>query len=222
MAAGLYTYPLFVSLLAGPVLGERVGLWRITALAIGASGAMLVLDPWDESFSLVQVLPVMAGFLYAVNTMIIRKHCRNESPLTLAFFVALAFIASGLAGIVLLTLFPFSVEAQQANPFVAVGWPTLTLTVLGFVVLASVLNLTGNICLSRAYQTADSSWLAPLDFSYLLFAAIWGKLLFDHWPENQAIVGMVLIAGAGMVTAWRERRRKVTPAKSPEIGREPG
>ena len=51
MAAGLYTYPLFVSLLAGPVLGERVGRWRIGALLIGATGAAFVLSPWRDDFS---------------------------------------------------------------------------------------------------------------------------------------------------------------------------
>ena len=76
--------------------------------------------------------------------------------------------------------------------------------VAGFALFASVLNLTGNICLSRAYQTADASLLAPLDFSYLLFAAIWSRVLFDQWPTREAIIGMVLIAAAGMITAWRE------------------
>ena len=75
----------------------------------------------------------------------------------------------------------------------------------GFALFASVLNLTGNICLSRAYQTADAGLLAPLDFSYLLFAAIWSRLIFDQWPTQQAIVGMILIGTAGIITAWRER-----------------
>lgn len=211
MAAGLYTYPMFVSLLAGPVLGERVGPWRISALILGVTGAALILSPWDDDFSLVQVLPVLAGFFYAINILIIRRACRNESPLALAFTVGLAFVGSGLVGIVLLTWFPLSQSTQQSLPFVAIGWPELTLIVLAFAALSSVLNLTGNICLSRAYQTADSSWLAPMDFSYLVFAGIWSKVLFEQWPTVQAISGMVLIATAGMVTAWRE---KVTAAKS--------
>jgi len=96
-------------------------------------------------------------------------------------------------------------------PFVAIGWPELTLLVAGFALFASVLNLTGNICLSRAYQTADASWLAPMDFSYLVFAAFWSRVIFDQWPTGQAIVGMTLIGSAGVITAWRERvvaRRK--------------
>ena len=93
-------------------------------------------------------------------------------------------------------------------PFVAIGWPELTLVVLGFAIFCSVLNLSGNICLARAYQTADSSWLAPIDFTYLLFAAFWGRVFFNTWPTQKALMGMILIAIAGMVTAWREQRRR--------------
>ena len=204
MAAGLYTYPLFVSLLAGPVLGEKVGRWRIGALILGVFGAAFILNPWDENFSMVQWLPIMSGFFYALNILTIRSVCRNESPLALAFSVGIAFVVSGMIGIAVLALFPPAETFQQSMPFIAIGWPTLTLTIVGFAVFFSVLNLTGNICIVRAYQTADSSWLAPMDFTYLIFAAIWSRVLFDQWPTRQAIMGMVLIAIAGAVIAWRE------------------
>lgn len=205
MAAGLYTYPLFVSLLAGPVLGETVGPWRIGALLIGTSGAAFVLSPWQENFSMVQVLPIVAGLFYACNILTLRKACRNESPLALAFAVGVAFIICGGIGILALSWFPPAEELRENMPFVAIGWPELTLVVALFALFASVLNLTGNICLSRAYQTADASWLAPMDFSYLIFAALWSRLLFDQWPDSQALIGMTLIGSAGVITAWREQ-----------------
>jgi drug/metabolite transporter (DMT)-like permease len=205
MAAGLYTYPLFVSLLAGPVLGESVGPWRITALLIGGVGAACILSPWDEDFSAVQVLPIIAGFFYATNILTLRKGCRKESTLALAFAVGIVFLITGMLGIALLSMFPLSAELQGSMPFVAIGWPELTLLVAGFALFASVLNLTGNICLSRAYQTADASWLAPIDFTYLIFAAFWSRAIFDQWPTGQAIIGMTLIGSAGVITAWREQ-----------------
>lgn len=205
MAAGLYTYPLFVSLLAGPVLGEQVGPWRISALLIGALGAAIILSPWDDDFSAVQVLPILAGFFYATNILTIRKACRNESPLALATAAALTFIVIGSLGSVLLSLFPPAAEMRESMPFVAIGWPELTLLVAGFALFTSILNLTGNICLSRAYQTADASLLAPLDFSYLVFAAFWSRMMFGQWPSAEAVAGMTLIGTAGIITAWRER-----------------
>ncbi len=207
MAAGLYTYPLFVSLLASPVLGEKVGPWRIGALVTGTIGAGLILDPLDASFSPVQLLPVAAGFFYACNILILRHACRYESALSLVMAVAVLFAFSGLLGIGSLTIFPLPGNLVTQMPFVAIGWPDLTMVVFGFAVFCSMLNLSGNICLARAYQTADSSWLAPIDFTYLLFAAFWGRVIFDTWPSQKAIIGMTLIAIAGMVTAWREQRR---------------
>ena len=208
MAAGLYTYPLFISFLAGPLLGERIGHWRIAALLIGAGGALLMLNPFASNFSSVQLMPVVAGFFYACNILILRRDCRRENPLALTFAVAVIFIICGLLGIMILSLFPPSIEIVETIPFVANGWLELNMTLLLLILSCSCLNLSGNICLARAYQTADSSWLAPLDFSYLLFAAIWGRLLFDHWPTSQALSGMILIAIAGIVTVWREGRKK--------------
>jgi drug/metabolite transporter (DMT)-like permease len=205
MAAGLYTYPLFVSLLAGPILGETVGPWRICALLVGAIGAAFILSPWQDGFSAVQLLPILAGFFFATNILTLRRACRNESPLALAFAAGVVFIVSGVAGITLLSSFPLSAEISETMPFVAIGWPELTFLVAGFALFASVLNLTGNICLSRAYQTADASWLAPMDFSYLIFAALWSRVIFDQWPTTQAQIGMSLIGTAGIITAWRER-----------------
>ncbi|MCP4232662.1 MAG: DMT family transporter, partial [Aestuariibacter sp.] len=205
MAAGLYTYPIFISMLAAPVLGEQVGGWRIAAILLGITGATIVLSPWQAGFSSAQCLPVIAGFFYACNILTLRRSCRTESPLALAFAVALVFMLSGVVGIALLSIYPLSLNLQQSMPFVAIGWPQLSWLIIGFAVLASVLNLTGNICMSRAYQTADASLLAPLDFVYLLFAAIWGRLLFDQWPSSEALSGMILIAAAGIITAWREQ-----------------
>ena len=208
MATGLYTYPLFITLLAGPVLGERIGPWRIGALCLGACGCLLVLDPFGASFSGFQMVPVMAGFFYACNVLVLRRYCRNESPLALASVVALVFIATGGGGALLMEALPVAPAWQEAVPFVFIGWPALTLTVIGLLALMSILNLFGNVLLSRAYQTADSSWLAPLDFVYLLFAAMWGRVLFDNWPTPLAAFGMAMIAAAGIVTAVREQQRQ--------------
>ena len=99
MAAGLYTFPLFVTILAIIVTKEVIGLWRILALSIGAFGASLVLEPWGHSFNIIQVLPILAGFFYACNIIMIRKFCRNESPMSLTFAVGIMFFLSGLFGI---------------------------------------------------------------------------------------------------------------------------
>ena len=214
MASGLYTYPLFVSLLAGPVLGEKIGRWRFAALALGAAGMLLVVNPFADSFTIFQIFPVFAGFFYACNILILRKYCRNERPLALVTVVGGVFLAAGLAGSQIVSLLPVSDGMRDTVPFILVGWPELGLSMIAIFGLFACLNLAGNLCLSRAYQTADSSWLAPLDYIYLMFAAMWGRVLFDTWPTPQAIAGMGMIAAAGIITAFREQRRQPVVADS--------
>ena len=208
MATGLYTYPLFVSLLAGPFLGERIGIWRVGALCLGAAGCLLVLNPFAATFTAYQLVPVMAGFFYAWNILILRRYCRQESPLALVCIVSLMFLCSGIAGGVIMSSLPIDAGLRDQLPFLLVGWPTLGAALIATFFGLSCLNIVGNICLSRAYQTADSSLLAPLDFTYLLFVAIWGRLFFDDWPTPLAGLGMVMIAVAGIVTAMREHRNQ--------------
>ena len=158
-------------------------------------------------------MPVIAGFFYACNILTLRRYCRNESPLALALGVSTTFIIFGVAGSIVMAMIPIAAETRAIAPFVMVSWPELTAFVLGFCIIASVINLMGNIFLSRAYQTADSSLLAPMDFSYLVFMALWGKLLFDAWPTTNAALGMILIAAAGVITAIRENRHRLRPIK---------
>ena len=207
MAAGLYTYPIFVSLLAAPMLGESIGKWRILALIMGAVGAFSMLNPLADAFSLAQLLPIAAGFFYACNIIILRRCCRGETPLALTFANGVFFFASGVSA-ACSSIAPLSPDLQATIPFVAIGWPEIGVSVIGFAALCSILNLFGNLGLTRAYQTANSSWLAPLDFSYLLFAAIWGKVIFDSWPTPYGWLGMSLITTAGIITAWREHQQK--------------
>ena len=205
MAAGLYTYPIFVSILAVLVLKETIRFWRVTALIIGFLGAFLILEPWSEKFNVLQLLPIMAGFFFASNIVLIRKYCRKETVVSLTLAVGVMFFISACLGIILFEFIFYNNLLRVTAPFVFIGWPKLTLIIFVFSASCSLLNVIGNILLAKAYQTAESSWLAPMDYSYLIFAAIWGKLLFDVWPTYLNIIGISFIAVSGILIAWRER-----------------
>ena len=84
----------------------------------------------------------------------------------------------------------------------------MTLLLLGITLICSVLNATANVLLTKAYQSAEVSWLAPIDYTYLIFATIAGLVFFGDLPGPFQVIGMVLIAAAGIFTAWRERVRR--------------
>ena len=155
----------------------------------------------------------MAGFFFACNIILIRKHCRQESVMSLTLAVGIMFFISALLGIIIFEYIFIDFISKENAPFVFVGWPTLTLIVFIFCFSCSILNITGNILLAKAYQTAESSWLAPIDYSYLFFAIIWGKLFFDVWPTFLNLFGMTLIAISGILIAYRERKLRILNRK---------
>ena len=208
MGAGLYTYPLFVTLLAGPLLGEKIGPFRLSALALGAIGSIALLNPFSDKFSFFQIMPIIAGLFYAFNIIILRKYCRTESPLTLVLAVSIVFLLFGNLGTTVVSIVELNQNVRASLPFLFDKWSTLTLFIFLFCIGAACLNLLGNICLSRAYQTAESSWLAPLDFSYLLFLTIWAKIIFGVMPSLLEIIGMILIVSAGIIITFRETYHK--------------
>jgi drug/metabolite transporter (DMT)-like permease len=214
MGAGLYTYPIFVTILSAVLLREPVGIRRIGAVLAGALGGFLILQPGSADFHWIKLLPVGAGFCYASMVIVTRRYCRQESPVTLAFSVGVAYSGAMLAGLIVLNLYPPGPLAVETVPYLARGWLPLTWMLVALALGCSVLNATANLGLTMAYQNAESSWLAPIDYCYLIFAVLWGFAIFGDFPNASMLAGMALIAGAGAFTAWRERQRgRVVPQR---------
>jgi len=207
VAAGLYVFPLFVTVLSALVLREKVGPRRIVAVLTGFGGTLLILKPGSDDFHWVSLAPVLAGLFYAATVLTTRKLCREESPATLALGVSLAFVLVGVTGIIVLEFIQPDGLAQDW-PYLFIGWNPLSWSITGLIVACSILNLTANIGLAKAYQSAESSWLAPFDYTYLIFATFWGVVMWDDTPDIISVVGMTLIAVSGCYVAWRERVEK--------------
>ncbi|MEL6196365.1 MAG: EamA/RhaT family transporter, partial [Pseudomonadota bacterium] len=153
----------------------------------------------------VALLPLGAAVCFAANVLITRRLCRQEHPATLAVGVAIAFLALSVP-MVLLMPQAAPPALAEAWPYVFSGWRVLGWGVLGLIGLCALMNLSANVAMSLSYQQAESSWLAPFDYSYLVFAAVVGGVAFGDWPDAWAVLGMALIAGAGVVIALREGR----------------
>jgi len=206
IAGGLYTFPLFVAVLGAVVLKENVGVRRIVAILVGFAGTLLILRPGTDSFRLVALLPVGAGFCYAIFIVITRRFCKAESPVVLTLFSNVLIFCSGCLGMLTLTLLQPPDRMVDQFPFILSPWlPMLSWMVL-LVIVCTIFNVIGNITMSKAYQSAESSFLAPFDYSYLVFASFWGFVFWRDVPEALTLVGMVMIAASGIFVAWRERR----------------
>ncbi len=95
VAAGIYTAPLFVAALSAPLLGEPVRWRGLLAIAIGFAGVLVILRPGTEAFTWEMLLPVMAGFFYALSAIVTRTRCRSIPPSTLAVSLSIALLLTG-------------------------------------------------------------------------------------------------------------------------------
>ncbi|MCB2109796.1 MAG: DMT family transporter [Defluviimonas sp.] len=205
VAAGLFTSPIFVLLIARLVYGQRIGPFRIAAAALGFAGAVLVLGPQGgASIGLAAILPVAAAVLYALGNIATREWCEGESTatLTLGFFLALG--ALGLAGLALLALWQ-PVVPEGAGGFILRGWVWPSREFLEITALQAVGSLVAIALMLRAYQIAEASRVAVFEYVILPASALWSWRLWGEVLEPRALVGMALIFAAGVLVAARGR-----------------
>ncbi|MDT8854250.1 DMT family transporter [Paracoccaceae bacterium Fryx2] len=216
VAAGLFTAPIFVLLIARFAYGQRIGPVRIVAVAAGFLGVLLVLGPSAMGgASVAAVLPVLAGALYAMGNIATREWCAGESAETLlaGFFAVLGLF--GAIGVGLLALYPLEVPAGAAG-FVQRGWvwPSQSFWFWTFVQAAG--SLFGVGMMIKAYQIAEASRVSVFEYVILPASALWGWLIWSEVQGLQAVLGMALIAGAGVLIVLRAAQ----PAASPTAARQ--
>lgn len=205
VAAGLFTAPIFVLLIARFVYGHRLGPARIAAAAVGFLGVVLALTPGTEApLGWASVLPVAAGALYAMGNVATREWCAGESAatLTLGFFVALGL--AGLAGVAFLALVPLP-AADGVQGFVLRGWVRPSPTFLWWTAVQAVGSMVAVGLMVRAYQLAEASRVAIFEYAILPLAAFWGWLLWGETLGAVAALGMAMIVVAGSTIALRAR-----------------
>lgn len=205
VAAGLFTAPIFVLLIARFAFGHPVGAFRIAAVAIGFLGVILVLGPAaGEQVGPATVLPIAAGALYALGNIATREWCAGESAETLlaGFFATLGVF--GAIGIAVLTLWPVAVP-PGAEGFVLRGWAPFTGPFLFWTLVQAAGSLLGVGLMIHAYQIADAGRVAIFEYVILPASALWSFLIWGDLISPRAMAGMSLIFLAGLIIVLRRR-----------------
>ena len=179
--------PLLITLGAALFLGEALGPRRIGAIAVALVGALIVIRPGTEVFQPAGLLPLLAAFCFASYTLITRRLGPDEDVWTSLFY-------TGLVGAVILTLIlPFQL-------------PRLDLTSFALLCMIGATGTAGQLMLIRALSLAEAGLLAPFNYTGLIFAVIWGLILFGEVPDALTLLGALVIAGAGIYVWHRETR----------------
>ncbi len=209
-AAGLFTAPIFVLIISALVLGQRIGPFRIGAVAVGFLGVLLILRPDAAQIGVWTIVPLFAGLFYAAAALATRTWCRSESTLTL---LAGSFAGLGLAGAVGLVLFTYlGVDtAGRADAFILMGWVAPTPAFLFWTAVQAVGSLVGVFLIIRAYQLGEASYVGVFEYSLLVFISLWAWILRGETLDLRGAVGIALIIASGTVIALRSRRPEIVP-----------
>lgn len=187
VAALSFTAPLFVTVGAVLVLGEVVRIRRIAALAAGFAGALVIIRPGVAALDSGSLLVLGSSAVWAGAMILIKLLSRTESSLTMTAYMA-----------VFLT--PLS---SIAAAFVW-RWPSPE--ELGWFALMGSLGTVAHLCLAQAFREADAAAVLPVDFLRLIWASVFGYLLFGEVPVLFVWIGGTIIFASTLYLAYREAR----------------
>jgi len=186
----LFAVPLLVTLLAIPVLGERVGLHRGGAVVFGLIGVVVV-QPGAVDLTLGHGAAMVAAVSSAVAAVTVRRVGRIEREVVLLLFPMLgSFLVMG-------ALMPFT-------------YKPMPLADLGAMALMSLLAFIALNCMIGAYKAGEAGIVAPMQYSQILWATLFGFLLFDEIPDGRTTFGAAIVILSGIYIVVRESRKDVS------------
>ena len=193
-----YASPLIVVVLAALVLKEKVRLYRWTAVAVGFVGVLIMLSPYlnrGNTFSgdfspgptLGAILAFAGACCSAGATMQVRRLTLTEKTGAIVFWFFI--LASALS---------FST--------IVFGWRMPNATDFGLFAFSGILGGIGQILITQSYRHADTSVIAPFEYTTMIWALLLGWFVFSELPTNTMLVGASIVAATGLFIVWREHK----------------
>jgi drug/metabolite transporter (DMT)-like permease len=177
--------PVLITLGAALFLGERLGPRRVAGVVVALIGALIVIRPGAGVFTWAAILPLLCALSYATSALLTRKIGAQES--VWASMVYAALFGTLVAGVAL--------------PFV---WQPVAVGDLWRFGLIACLGTGAQLCIIRSFSITEASVVAPFAYLGIVFATVWGIVLYDQWPDRWTVIGALVIVGAGLYVWHRE------------------
>lgn len=197
-----FTMPLFVTVLAPWMLKETIGWRRLSAVAVGMLGALIIIQPGKSPFGVVTILPLIAALGFAFYLLFTRKLARATSSQQGVSVFTMQFY-SGVFGS-LIILFIIAVMQPFHHPAFDIQWPEFWQWQQ--LILVGILASIGHLMVTKAFQYADASVLAGFQYTELISAAVLGWWLFGDLPTLNTWVGSAILVGSGLYVFHREKQ----------------
>ena len=204
--AGLFSSPIFVLIFSGVIFRIRIGIFRILAVILGSIGVYVLLKPDFSEFNLLQIIPVLGGMFYAMAVLSTRHFCSEESAigLTLSYLCAIGIIGAIVA--TTLSLFPTIQKNPSEMVYFLEGWRQVSIKFLVWIAIQAILTVVALAFMTKAYQMTDTSILAVYEYGFLVFAALWGWVLWSTVLGLREVIGITFIIVAGIIIITRSAR----------------
>ncbi len=180
-----FAAPLLVTALSVPLLGERVGRRRWTAVLVGFIGVVIMVQPDAGMFDEIAVIALAATVFYALVIVSIRKLSRTETPTAIVFYYAAT--STLVAGAVM----PFVWVMPDAEDWV-------------LLILMGVIGGVAQFAMTNAFRLADVSIVAPFDYLHIIWAALLGFFIWGEVPGNTIWIGVPVVMASGIYILFRE------------------
>lgn len=184
-----FVSPLIVTALSGPMLGEPVGWRRWAAILVGFIGVLVILRPGGAVDGIGATICVFATVCYALLMLLIRLLRRTESTATVTISFTLVM----------------GVLSALASPFV---WVMPSLTDWGLFLFTGFFGGIAQILFIEALGRGSAATVAPFDYTSMIWAVLFGYLIWGDIPGWEVVIGATIIAASGLFIIYREQARK--------------
>lgn len=183
----LFATPLVITILSIPVLGEKVGLRRWTAVAAGLMGVLIVLRPGQAALSAGHLAALVAACSGALTAIIVRKVGTDERPVILLIYPILGNV------VVMGAMLPLVYQPMSGGE-------------LGLMAVIAVMGLAGTLLSILSYRRAEAVIAAPMQYSQIVWAIFYGALIFGDWPDTTTLIGAGVVIASGIYVVLRETK----------------
>jgi len=207
VVAIVFTAPLFVTAMSALLLREKVGLRRWSAVLAGFVGVLIIVGPAGKFASLAVILAFIASITYASHTIITRFLGSHDTPLTIAFNALMVFtVASALLSLTMMGGFISITSTHPSLVFFTRDWVVPETVDLCLMIFLGLNGAIAFYCMSKAYCVAPASTIAPFEFTYVVWAVVFGYLFWSEIPRTTTLAGLLILIGSSIYIWDRERK----------------
>jgi len=182
-----FVAPLFITALSVPILKEKVGIHRWSAVLIGLMGVIIIVRPTGDLWHFASMMPLLGALFFALFQIMTRLLSITEKTHTTLFYTGLG----GLVWSSLIVPFVWVVPSQlHISIFFAIG----------------AMGALAHLCMISAFDRSEASLLAPYNYTKLLWVTVFGYLIFDDIPSLDMWIGALIIVLAGFYVIYREKK----------------